>query len=390
MTKIELLASSWHLISAVAVLLIGFWISASLCKFFDVRLKRAWVLYLWHTAFCLLYLFYVLGNGGDSIAYYRASLSETVSFSPGTDAVRFLTSIFSMHMGMSILGVFLVFNIVGYIGMLATDASIRAAASHGPRQLRRLASLIIFIPSISFWSSAIGKDSISFLAAGLALWSSLDFGRRRFVLAVSIGLMFIVRPHIAAILVIATAMATFVRHNVTLALRFVIGISAAGLAVLVLPYALEYSGIVGDVGVREVVDYVEERQGYNLQGASSIDISSMPLPMQLFTYLFRPLPMEAHNVAAIAASIENVFLLLLTIVGLWRIFEKRGLPATQANSTFLIAYALTCWLVLSITTANLGISMRQKWMFVPMILYVLMAVVGQRRLRYGNHLQYRR
>jgi hypothetical protein len=295
-----------------------------------------------------------------------------------------------MHMGMSILGVFLVFNIVGYIGMLATDASIRAAASHGPRQLRRLASLIIFIPSISFWSSAIGKDSISFLAAGLALWSSLDFGRRRFVLAVSIGLMFIVRPHIAAILVIATAMATFVRHNVTLALRFVIGISAAGLAVLVLPYALEYSGIVGDVGVREVVDYVEERQGYNLQGASSIDISSMPLPMQLFTYLFRPLPMEAHNVAAIAASIENVFLLLLTIVGLWRIFEKRGLPATQANSTFLIAYALTCWLVLSITTANLGISMRQKWMFVPMILYVLMAVVGQRRLRYGNHLQYRR
>ena len=47
----------------------------------------------------------------------------------------------------------------------------------------------------------------------------------------------------------------------------------------------------------------------------AVDIASMSLPMQLFTYMFRPLPMEASSVFQLASSVDNVILLYLMVVG---------------------------------------------------------------------------
>jgi len=39
--------------------------------------------------------------------------------------------------------------------------------------------------------------------------------------------------------------------------------------------------------------------------------------------------------------------------------------------------------VLAMTTANLGIAIRQKWMFAPMLIFLLISLVGKNR----NHSQ---
>mgnify|MGYP006892722840 FL=1 len=51
---------------------------------------------------------------------------------------------------------------------------------------------------------------------------------------------------------------------------------------------------------------------------------------------------------------------------------------------FLASHSLVTWTILAITTANIGIAIRQKWMFVPMIIIFLMIFIGEKR---ANNIQ---
>src|SRR5690606_5366738 len=107
-----------------------------------------------------------------------------------------------------------------------------------------------------------------------------------------------------------------------------------------------------------------------------IDISRMSLPMKLFTYLFRPMPFEAHNLPAFAASLDNLVLLVLVVGGMAAMLRRNATTALEANRAFLWLYVLASWVILASTTANLGISVRQKWMFLPMLVYLMLSVMG--------------
>ena len=114
-------------------------------------------------------------------------------------------------------------------------------------------------------------------------------------------------------------------------------------------------------------------------GGSGIDISAMSPPAQLGTYLFRPFPFEAQGFAQLAASVENATLLLLFIAGIFSLWRRRKTRKAQVNRLALWAYSLGAWAILGITTANLGIAARQKWMFVPVLVYLLISGMGKTR-----------
>jgi hypothetical protein len=48
-------------------------------------------------------------------------------------------------------------------------------------------------------------------------------------------------------------------------------------------------------------------------------------------------------------------------------------------------YVFGSWLILAMTTANMGIALRQKWMFAPMLIFLLISVIGRRRQVIHNH-----
>ena len=125
------------------------------------------------------------------------------------------------------------------------------------------------------------------------------------------------------------------------------------------------------------MNYVESRQASSEYGNSSVDMSSMSLPMQLFSYMFRPAITEATTGLSLAAGIENLFLLGLFGVGVARFFRRRG-GSPPGNMVFLGSYSLMSWLVLTSCTSNLGIAIRQKWMFVPMLIFILVSFIGNR------------
>ncbi|MES2719727.1 MAG: hypothetical protein V4624_02425 [Pseudomonadota bacterium] len=374
----ELFSSVWHLISALLIFFAGAFIVNIISSGLKISSIRSLTIYCWHTAMCMVYLWYVINNGGDALSYYKKTQITGLEFSPGTEAVSYLTTLIVKGFGTSLLGAFLFYNIIGSVGLLFFHACLRTATYDKSESVKKLATLIVFLPSVSFWSSAIGKDAISFTAASLSLWAALNIKRRAGLMIIAVAMMFFVRPHIAGILIISLTLAALFINRTNIFLKILLGGIAAGAAALLVPFALHYAGVGETIDNDTLMAYVEKRQSYNMEGGGGVDIASMTLPMQLFTYLFRPVIFEARSIFSFAAAIDNLILLYLFIVG-GRGLLGRVRSGLGESRVFMWAYALLAWLVLAMTTANLGIALRQKWMFVPMLIFLFISVIGRRQ-----------
>ena len=368
----------WSVLSSIMVFTFGFIFLAQYSKKFSIELPRVIIIYCWHTVFCFGYYIYVGKYGGDANVYYEHSLSGDINFKLGTSAVNAFNTFLVQVLGLSKLGCFLVFNIFGSIGLLAFDGALKQATLNKSKYIKLLATIIIFLPSVSFWSSAIGKDSVSFMAMSLALWASLQLNQRMRLMIFAILMMFIVRPHMAGMMIIALSFALVSDNNIRFIKRFFLVLIGLVVAAVLVPFALNYAGISDYTNPMAVLNYIDTRQSYNMEGGGGVDISSMSLPEQLFTYMFRPVIFEVNSITTFAAALDNTILLYLFILGFVFIFRQKH-KIYDDNRVFMWVYALIAWLVLATTTANLGISLRQKWMFTPILIYLLISVIGNEK-----------
>jgi len=362
----------------VSICIIGFGVIFSIIigGFFSVKKWRAFVIYIWHTIFSLVYMWYAVSFGGDSLDYFYKSNSSWSNFNFGTFAVVFFTSFLAQIVGLSLLGCFLVFNLFGVVGLLAFDGCLQAVGKNA--NIKRLSTLIIFLPSVSFWSSAIGKDSISFMAVGLALWAALHLKRRLGLMAFAVVAMLFVRPHMAGMMVIALAIAALLESRASLPKKVLIGALSASVAAVMVPFALTYAGVEDVVDVDSVSAYIDTRQSYNMEGGGGIDIASMSLPEQLFAYMFRPFIFEINSFFSAAAAFDNLILFFLFLAGGWAMLKGKRSDLGE-NRAFMWVYSLMAWGILAMTTANMGIALRQKWMFAPMLIFLFISVIGRRK-----------
>lgn len=372
---IELLEIIWHLISSSIIFTIGL---LALLKFKNkagVSTHLTIFIYLWHTLFSMIYMIYTFYGVADASGYYEVAKSgDNIRFALGSPFIELFTYILVSVLNLSYLGIFLIFNIFGSIGLFIFCSILLEITTHCTKRIRHAAVLIILLPSMSFWSSALGKEPIAFLSVTLTLWAALNLQKRKIFMAIAIILMLLVRPHIAGIMIIAMGLSLFISSKqINLAQQAIIGALLIPITITLVPFAANYAGIERLSNINEVIEYIETRQGSNLEGGSSLDIKSMSPPVQVFTYLFRPLPYEAHNIFSLFSSLDNIILLLLFLYTIRFIHNKSN---NHANHAFLWLYVIISTLVLSMTTANLGISMRQKWMLMPILIYLLFAGIA--------------
>lgn len=372
--------STYDVVVTFLIMIFSLILSVRLNRPFELKDKVGLYLFIWHTMFCVVYFIYSQYNPADANGYYIRSLNiEKLDFSLGTKFVEYLTSVLSYYLGFSAFNCFLIYNLFGYIGMLGFFGSLNKLAPFQNQKARWLSLLIIVLPAVSFWSSSIGKDAISFMSAGLTLWAALNFKKRMVIFIFAIIAMLMVRPHVAAVMITAYSLAFVFDTKSSILQRMIVGSITLVASAAVIPLAMQYAGLGDAQSAADIQDYIDQRQSYNLEGGSSVDISSMNLPLQLFTYLFRPLPFEASSIFSLAASFDNLILLFLAIFGAIAIMKKTT-PLVDSNRAFLWIYVAICLLIFSTTTANLGIALRQKWMFAPMLIFLLLSIIGRKKV----------
>ena len=385
---------------------LGLWVILALALLAAIRIAdrpRRWYpaqLYFEASALILVgalaryeVLFRFYGGGGDSVRYYNAGLiraqelwnSPLVILTPdywslrgsrwGTGFIEQISGIVLTVIGETLRGEFIVFAFAGFLGSFLIVKSYRWVNS--VERSLACAMLVWLWPSVWYWPSSVGKESLILLSFGLATYGYVGDGvRYRWgYLAAGLGLSFLIRPHVTAVLIMSMVAANVLEPvQGRLTNRRVVQFVVTGiLAVVVLQAAVSRLGLA-DTDLEGMVEFAAYTQAQTASGGSNIGAPSGVLaPGQAVINLwFRPFPWEVRSVPSAASAAE--ILLLLGVV--W--YRRRELRTSlrywrhHRMLRFAIVLLAAYTLMLGLSFSNLGIIARQRAPMFPFLLIMLM------------------
>jgi hypothetical protein len=242
-----------------------------------------------------------------------------------------------------------------------------------------LITIFFFLPNLHFWSSSFGKGSIIFLGIGVFFYGISKLHSRWLAVVIGGLIIYHVRPHIMLVILVSSAMGfMFTTKGVSTLLRtvFLIGVGVA--------FYFIYADVLTLVGIEED-QFATQSFGLThratelTKATSGFDITSYSLPMQVFTFLYRPLFFDAPGALGLIVSFENAFYLLIT----FKILSLRGIKYL-ITSNFLVKTCLFSFLTITIALAqisgNLGLAMRQKSQAIPLFLFVIISFMDAKKM----------
>jgi hypothetical protein len=353
-------------------------------------------------------VYWLYDGDGDAERYFTVGATFAKEFRrfdftrvgriSGTDSVEYFTGGVIALIGESRLGGFMVFSFLGFIGVYYFYRAFRISLPQSDERRYRL--LLFLAPTMWFWPSSIGKDSLMVFALGVATYGGARILRGEWAGLVPVflggALVVIVRPHLALIWTVGFGAALIVRsvrsydsgHGSTgkrgQVAFIALPLMMVALAVIIPRFEqfFEIDQLSGDTA-GELFTEVDRRTS---KGGSELNMPDPQNPVGFVavvgTIMFRPLPFEARNPAALVASLENVF--YLWVFFRWRRSVWNAVRQVFRTSwvAFAIAYSMVfCFAFASIE--NFAILARQRAQLFPVV-FVLVCVGEARRTgRFG-------
>lgn len=317
-----------------------------------------------------------LADPADALNYYNQA-SYPSPFGISSSFIIFLTRQLRELFGASYLDAFLLFQLPGLIGIiLLHQAATRLAQDEFGVRVGVLA-LLLFMPGLHFWTTAIGKDGLAILAYGMI---ALSLSRERFhwgLLGAGVLLYFLIRPHVGFVVMLAMMLAFLPVFGRSRGAATLIGMVCLVMVALLMPFVIQLIGLEAQ-GLSQIGSFVETRQGYNQSGGSSIDLGAQAPPVRVFTFLFRPLFFDTSGALGLLVSVENLFLLGIVGFLIWHLGRVMALMRLSEVLRFHAFFALIMTVVLSQILGNLGLAVRQKMMVIPAIFLIFTALIALR------------
>jgi hypothetical protein len=316
------------------------------------------------------------------VPYYRSfDFSPDVGQVPGTGFLKFVTGILYSIVGSSKLGAFMVFSWLGFIGLLLCWRAFKRAVPSGDS--RRYALLVLFLPSLLYWSSALGKDAWAVMGLGICAYGvSRVMTQKRasglLILAAGLTAVVMVRPHVALTVGSGLVLAALLyKPSKTSPLNPIVRVLTfallLGLMVLLISQTEKFLG-VESLNQETVNASLANAEGRTLEAGSAFSPVTVNTPLDMpyatVTVLFRPFPWESHNGQTILTAAESIFLIALTVVG-WR--RLQSIPRCLRREPY-VAYSLGIMLTFVFafsSFSNFGILARQRCQVMPFFLVLI-------------------
>lgn len=331
-----------------------------------------------HIGMTIFTFIYSMSNSADAVRYYAYGFNpeHTIKFGISTSFIRYITYPFGVIFGFSFGGTTLFYSLISLYGHYLLLRFV--ADQFVKRKLTKLKYWLLLIPMLSpslhFFTSSIGKDSLIFFALVLFVISAIN--KKYVQLIFAIILIGLVRPHILLCTMAGYGIALiFFNKKVPLGMKIGVIVLGIGVIAAVLPTLMKKLYIDDLSNIDEVVNTAEKYSTYNQDGGSSVDLADANLVVKIISYLFRPFFIDAHNAMALFSSFDNI-IWVITIGYLffnYRLFIKQKLFKSELLS-LLLPFILIL-VILSFTLNNLGIAVRQKTMLFPFLILMLVYVM---------------
>jgi hypothetical protein len=338
------------------------------------------------------YSFYV--SAGDAEEYdgwgrVLAPYYRSLNFSPpmklrpvpGTGFLDRVTGILYAFAGSSKLGAFMVFSWLAFIGLLLCWRAFCRAVPSGNARLYGV--LVMFLPSLLYWSSALGKDAWSVMGLGLCSFGVALLMTRKPVqgalfLAGGLTSVVMIRPHVALTVGSGLVLAALLyKPQKVSPLNPIVRVVTFGvLFVLMLILISQTEQFLGvDTLNQETVNsQLSSAEGRTDEAGSvftPVRVNTpLDFPYAAATVLFRPWPFEANNGQALATSFEALIIVYLMVrnwrrlLSLPRALRREPYTAYCLGITITFIYAFSAF-------SNFGILARQRCQVMPFFLVLI-------------------
>lgn len=352
------------------------------------------ILFLYHSLLALIYYLYAMVNASDSKGYYSKVVFNyrgpawSDFYGTSTTFIEFVGYPFIKFAGFSYESMMVLFSFFGFLGFFFFCIFFKERIKVEPKLFGlSFLLLIFFLPNLHFWSASYGKGSLIFAGFGLFFYALNNPPNRIFALLTGGYIVYMVRPHVLFVLLIAVVLGyVFSSRGVGAFVRLVV----LGVSVTILVFI--YDDIVQLTGLEDesvFSDNFSERAERLSNATSGVDLTGYSLPEKLFTFWFRPLFFDANGILGFIISFENVFY-LFTFLSLMRGSAFSFLLKADAiTKTCLFAF-LGVSLALSQISSNLGLAMRQKSQVMILMMFVILKFFEQQEIINLKRVQWRK
>lgn len=337
------------------------------------RLLLALMLLTVHVAASIAYYLYSLHNVADAHGYYFDPLHlASGAFGLGSMLTLQLTQFLRYSLGASYFECFLLFQAIGFGGVMLLMRTFQEIEIKMKAAEATLPKLILFIPSIHFWTGAIGKDAPVFFGICLCIWAMIEMRRRKAALTLGILVILLFRPHIALILVVCIGAAGIAHQQMSLGRKLALtGAAIAG--ILVLAIAVQKALHVDVTSPSSIVQFFSDRNDVASKVGGATTFGNASMMVRFISLLFRPFFFDTGGLPGVIASIENIGsgLLFAYLVKNWG--SIRFLTKRVMFLAFCVFFSGAMILMLGLVNYNIGTGIRQRIMVLPALLCVFVA-----------------
>jgi len=342
-------------------------------------------LFWYHLFLSLVYYVYAVFNPSDSQFYYEKVVRNFRGpgwfdfYGTSTTFIEWTGYPFIKWFGFTYEAMMALFAFFGFLGFIYFYKFFRERIFFTTKLFGfDLLHLFFLLPNLHFWSGSFGKGAFIFLGIGLLFYGLNNIPKRYWVLLVGGLITYHIRPHILMV-ILASSLIGFTFSTKGLGW----GVKIAMITVATITLGFIYQDVLNIVGLETDTLFTEgldmNHRAFELSKATSgLDITTMSLPEQVFTFLFRPLFFDAPGMLGVIVSFENVFLLGITLA-----FIFKGGILYIIKSDFAVKTAFFSFITVSVALAqisgNLGIAIRQKSQVMILFLFVIIQMYDDRK-----------
>jgi hypothetical protein len=266
--------------------------------------------------------------------------------------------------------------VFAFAGFMAQYIFYRSAARLADGESKKLLIVLLFFPSVIFWSHILGKEPVVFLMIAVYFAGMVYFCRGYPLKAISLLLLsfagfFFLRFWLAGILGISFVLSCYLNRNVKWVPKIIAAVSITVICFFIIKTGLERFHVGNLNQYFELIELSspispDEGRAWHIE-AFPFKTYLLSMPHLMFTNLFRPLIFEAKRITHLLAGIENTVLLIYFLISLWH-FLKYKLLKNPGVTIMLIHIIIWSAAYSSLSIQSLGIAVRYKLQVLPFIL----------------------
>jgi hypothetical protein len=335
---------------------------------FKLTKQEVIAIYIWHSFFAFLFLSLDMRHGFDSVDWYLdRKMSFGISNSFMYTICYILDRLFIGYLGQNAL-----FNILGSFSLLIIYHIIKNLSVNN-NFFFKFSVLIILLPGFNLWSSGISKDTISIFALCLMIFSIVDKEKKWILFLLSTLTFSLVRPHLLLFSIIAGLFAFsyfifFKKKNILILLIFLVLLMP--LLFFLFKFSIYFVPYEGDLPMyaQKLMNFGEMLRNSYTATPLGIDYDTN-LFFRIVYFLFKPFFIDIKDIYSFYFSVESFIIMIFFMSFFYQFFlMKNKFFLKKINNCFYLFisfFGIFALIIFSYFISNYGISLRQKWMFIP-------------------------